>query len=146
MDPSTDLYQANGADNLTLKTGEMLTSVRIPKPSSGIQRLEGFAKLRHRHSIDYPMLSIGVRFDINEDKNIEKAALIVNALAAKPRAIKLSAWEGQPLNEAQIGEIAALAQKRSNPLTNICDDTQWRKEMVSVYVKRAIRNAQSTAQ
>ena len=142
--PLTDLYQANGTYNLTLEQGEMLCQVKVPKPDAGIKRLEGFAKLRHRNSIDYPMLSIGVRFDINADQLIEKALLIVNALAAKPRSIKINTWVGQPINETTIQEIASIARKRANPLTNICDDTQWRKDMVSVYVKRAIQNALGT--
>lgn len=142
--PLADLYQANGAYNLTLEKGEMLCQVRVPKPALQIKRLEGFAKLRHRKSIDYPMLSIGVRFDLDADALIKKAHLIVNALAAKPRSIKISAWEGKTLNSTTIEEIAAIAHKRANPLTNICDDTQWRKDMVSVYVKRAIHNAMET--
>ena len=139
--PLPDLYKSDGADNLTLLPTEILTKVRIPKAPPHVERKEGFAKLRHRKSIDYPMLSVGVRVDLKNDNTIENAALIVNALAAKPRAIKLAPFFGKPFDDAVINDIAALAQKRCRPLTNICDDPDWRKEMVSVFVKKAIANA-----
>ena len=116
----------------------MLDKVKQSNPKN---HLQGFAKLRHRESIDYPMLSVGVRFDLNDRQEINNAVLIVNALAARPREVKLKEFVGKALNENTIKDIANLAQKRSRPLTNICDDPDWRKEMVSVYVQRAIANA-----
>ena len=139
--PLPQLYKADGADNLTLLPTEMLTRVRIPKPDDAIKRKEGFAKLRHRKSIDYPMLSVGIRFDLGAEDEIIDAALVVNALAAKPREIKLAPFAGRRLDLKTAQEIAELAQKRCRPLTNICDDPDWRKEMVSVFVKKAIGNA-----
>ncbi len=136
-----DFYKADGMKNNVLSPGELLLRVHVPKADSTIKRLEGFAKLRHRSSIDYPMLSVGVRFDVDDDLQIKNARATLNALAAKPKVIQTDWLTGIRLDEATINQLADYTYARCTPLTNICDDPDWRKEMVRVYMKRACQNA-----
>lgn len=139
--PLVDFYVAEGRKNTVLEEGELLVRCRVPKRGSTTTRLEGFAKLRHRESIDYPLLSVGVRFDLDDDGVVRKALVTVNAIAARPRDVPTDSVIGKKLDDAAIDALAAVARKKVNPLTNITDDPKWRKDMVPVYVKRAIAMA-----
>lgn len=155
--PLSSFYVANGAKNNVLQQGDIVVAVLIPKVSqqnaqqssqpdlqqAPMQQLAGYSKLRHRQSIDFPMLSVGVRFDVDLQGVVQVAKLTVSALASAPNKIDVSFAIGRTLDDTLTEEIAALAHKRCNPLTNICDDPQWRKEMVPVYVKRAIDAART---
>lgn len=136
--PLTSFYVADGAKNTVLDPTDLVTAVRVKR--GGPSRKEGYAKLRHRESIDYPMLSVAVRFDVDGDV-VTRCDLVVSALAARPRHIATDFSVGQRIDTALVDELAARAHKQSNPMTNICDDTAWRKDMVPVYVKRAIAMA-----
>lgn len=139
--PLVDFYVAEGRKNTVLTEGELLVRCRFPKRPPTGRRLEGFAKLRHRDSIDYPLLSIGVRFDVDDNHTVCNARVTVNAIAARPRDVPVDAIVGKRLDDDAIEALALVAQKKVNPLTNICDDPRWRKDMVPVFVKRAAQMA-----
>jgi 4-hydroxybenzoyl-CoA reductase subunit beta len=132
-----EFYVAEGRHNTILGPGELLVRVRVPKRSAAHRRVEGFAKLRHRESIDYPLLSVGVCFDVDEDDVVTRAAVVVNAIAARPKVVNTKALLGKTLDDALVDELCAIAHKKVTPLTNISDDPAWRKDMVPVYVRRA---------
>jgi 4-hydroxybenzoyl-CoA reductase subunit beta len=137
-----DFYRADGEKNTILEPNELLVAVRVPKPKLQVhRRLEGFAKLRHRESIDFPMLSVGVRFDVNDALQIDYASVTLNALAARPKSIQTDWLHGKTFDNTIINELAQYAQARTTPLTNICDEPTWRKAMVSVYVRKACEKA-----
>ncbi len=137
--PLDQFYVAEGRKNTVLEDGEMLTRIRVKKGSS--MRLEGFAKLRHREAIDYPLLSVAVGFDLGEDNKVIGAKCTVNALAARPKQVKADMMVGEELNDAAIEALAAKAFKQCHPLTNITGDTDWRKAMVPVFIKQACERA-----
>lgn len=138
--PLSSFYVADGAKNTILAPDELVVAVRVQKGSAA--RREGYAKLRHREAIDYPMLSVAVRFDLDGDV-VTRCDLVVSALAARPRVITTDGLGGRKLDDALVDELCARAHKQSNPMTNICDDTAWRKDMVPVYVRRAIASARA---
>lgn len=136
--PLEQFYIANGEKNMQLKPDEILTRVLIPKPRA--KRFEKFAKLRHREAIDFPMLSLAMRYDLDDAGVISAAKLTVNALAAKPKCINVDIMVGKRPSDQLAQEVGAFAKARSIPLTNICDDPQWRRDMVEVYVRRLFTN------
>lgn len=137
----SEFYVANGEKNNCLNPGEMVVKIQIPKSARDVKRFQGFSKLRNRNAIDFPMLSIAVCIDVKGDHIIEEARLTVNALAAKPKPIQTKWLIGKKLDSEVAKEAGAFAQARCIPLINICDDPVWRKEMVAVYVERAITSA-----
>jgi 4-hydroxybenzoyl-CoA reductase subunit beta len=134
-----DLYVADGIHNTVLTPRDLLTRVRVPKAKAGARA--GYAKLRHRASIDYPLLCVGARFELDDAGNIAAARVLASALAARPKDVNCSLAIGRPLDDAVIDELAALAHKKINPLTNIADDPAWRKDMVPVLVREACATA-----
>jgi len=134
MLPLENFYVANGEKNTVLEPGDILTKIVIPKPTT--KRFENFAKLRNREAIDFPMLSLAMRYDLDDKGVISAAKLTVNALAAKPKALNVDMMVGRKPSPELAAEVGEFAKARCIPLINICDDPEWRRDMVAVYVKR----------
>lgn len=153
--PIRDFYKADGIFNQKLAPNELLTKVTVPAtyhrgdvpltgtaPSAGdgAASWSGYAKLRPRATIDFPKLSVAVAFTTAADGTMSDATLVVSAIAATPRLIAGVAELARgrrPDDPAAIAAIGERAQKVTHPLTNIDGDTDYRRAMVPVFVKRA---------
>jgi len=135
-----DFFVNDGTKNNALAPDEVLTRVRVPKPSP--TRRMAYQKLRVRDAIDYPMLNLALAYDLSADGVLSAPELVVSAIAARPRRIK-PLPEG-PLDAALIEQFAERAFAAVRPLTNINGDVEWRREMVPVLVRRAFASARGT--
>ncbi len=142
--PIADFWKSDGIFNKHAEPDEILTRIRIPAPHPG-QR-GAYGKLRDRGSIDYPLLGIAARLDV-EDGVIVDCALAAVALVAKPLLLKRLADElsGAPVEGPAFAEaverVAAMAYKQFRPMDNIPGDADYRREMVPVYVRRTLHAA-----
>lgn len=136
-----DFYVPNGVKNTILDTSDLLLRVRVKKADPGVRRLEGYAKLRHRNAIDFPLLSVGVRFDVDDNGVVRAARAVVSALQAKPHKLTCDALLGRVLDGGCVEELAQQAFKKCAPVKNIADDPAWRRDMVPVMVRRACDEA-----
>ncbi len=135
-----DFYINNGLKNNKLSSQEIITKVIVEHQSKSYA---GFAKLRHRESIDFSLLSIGVAFGLEEGL-FTHLRIAVNALVAKPRVFDLSdERRNSSYQRAQLEEIAEEIAFKCHPQTNICDDPSWRKEMIKCYIIKAFENAKN---
>lgn len=139
--PLDAFYVPDGAKNTVLEPGELVVGVRVPKASP--TRREGYAKLRHRNSIDFPLLSVAVAVDVHGTApgTVAAGRLVVSALQARPVKLTLEAVHGRVLDDGAIDELGQLARSRCHPMTNIADDPAWRRDMVPVMVRRAVADA-----
>jgi 4-hydroxybenzoyl-CoA reductase subunit beta len=140
-----DFWLADGISNRRLQPGEILVAIRIPPTPSGHRGAYG--KLRERGSIDFPLLGVAVRLDLDASGLVERAELVLTALAARPRRVSEAATllggkrPGSPEFEQAVLELAGLAQRRCRTLPNLSGDTVWRQAMIPVYVSRTLRAA-----
>lgn len=140
--PIDDFYVGNGAFNQDRSRAELLTEIVIPKPAPG--SIAAYTKLRTRAAIDFPELGVAVRAELTPAGVIQGLDVCLTALGARPvHVAKLEAFVGRTLDEATAAEIGAVAYERTKPLTNIATDPAYRREMVPVYVRRALRLALS---
>jgi 4-hydroxybenzoyl-CoA reductase subunit beta len=137
--PVDEFFVGDGIHNNVLAPDELVTRIHVPAPARALK--VGYQKLRPRKAIDFPMLSVA--FAAAGNGRISKAKLVVSALAAKPRVIGgLDALiGGQPLDAERIEAVAQAAYKQCRPQTSVPYDTDWRHEMVPVFVRRALREA-----
>ncbi|TAJ23344.1 MAG: 4-hydroxybenzoyl-CoA reductase [Planctomycetota bacterium] len=141
-----EFWVSDGIRNKKLAQGELLVRIRVPAQRAGHRGAYG--KLRERGSIDFPLLGVAARVDVERgaggDERIAAADLCIVALAARPLRVKrvAEALIGKsargPELEAAIEAVADLAYKQCHPLANIPGDADWRKEMVPVYVRRTL--------
>lgn len=136
--PLGQFYVADGVHNTVLKPDELVVGVQVPTHP---RRREGFAKLRHRAAIDFPMLNVAVCVALDHGGAVERLGVAISALAARPVVLDTARFVGRALDPALLEEVATLAHTRCVPLTNICDDPLWRREMVPVLVRRAWNDA-----
>ena len=143
--PIEELWHSDGAANKKNAATEILTQIRIPKTAPGHRG--AYAKLRDRGSIDFPLLGIAVRLDLDEEGLVEDADQVVIALVARPTRIKGVAEAlkglrpGTPEFDTALDEVATKARRQCRPMENIPGDADWRREMVKVFTRRAFKDA-----
>lgn len=128
-----DFYVADGIYNTVKDQDEIVVGVRVPVTGG---RRSAYEKLRRRGSIDFPLLSVAARVDVEEGE-VKGADLVVSALAARPKRVKAARKLSGPLAELDVGKLAQTARKQCHPLSNIDMDMEWRKDMVAVLAQRA---------
>jgi 4-hydroxybenzoyl-CoA reductase subunit beta len=138
--PLSELYVPDGIINTRLGAEDLLTEVRVPAPGPRLKM--GYQKVRVRASIDYPALTVALAFQTDASDRLEKLALVVSALGARPHVVGgTDSLVGRPMDAALITEAGRLAHKQCHPLTNINVDTGWRRQMIPVFVRRAFEQA-----
>ena len=138
--PVDEFFVGDGIHNNVLKPGEVVTRVRVPARSRGLR--VGYQKLRPRAAIDFPMLSVAFAARAN-GSGCETARLVVSAIAARPRVISgvEGIVKGKALDLAVADALAQAAHQQCHPLINVPYDQDYRREMVPVMVRRAVREA-----
>jgi len=138
--PVEAFFVGDGIHNNVLEPGELVTRITVPAAARGLRA--GYQKLRPRGAIDFPMLSIAFTARVAAD-GCQGATLVVSAIAAKPRTISgvEAIVSGRPLDDAVAEALGQAAYKQCHPLINVPYDQDYRREMVPVFVKRAVRMA-----
>jgi 4-hydroxybenzoyl-CoA reductase subunit beta len=138
--PVDQFFVADGIHNNVLQPGELVTRIFVPARSRGLQA--GYQKLRPRAAIDFPMLSVAFAARMTGE-GCDSARLVVSAIAAKPRTISGvdGIVKGKSLDDAVARELGESAFKQCHPLINVPYDQEYRRQMVPVYVRRAVLEA-----
>lgn len=136
--PIASFFTSDGVWNRRMEPGELLISIRVPRPATGARH--SFQKLRARDSIDFPMLNLAARVDFDAEGVITDLQMVASAMGSYPRKLgKLDAIAvGKALAEPVMEELAEQAFRQCHPLDNIPVDAEWRRAMVPVLVRRAL--------
>ena len=141
--PIEDFFVSDGLANTRRKLGEVLTGVRIPLPELHLRT--SYVKLRQRKAIDFPLLTVAVAAEVDPENRLHQLRGVVTGLGARPR--QLTGWgevaEGEILTEELVESLVVQAYKQCHPLENMIVDSDWRRAMVSVYVRRALAGLRS---
>lgn len=136
--PLQSLYNNDGIEHLSKAPDEILADITIPN-ANGVKM--AYHKLRRRGSFDFPIVGVAAAIRQAEDGTCTEANIVLGAVASYP--IKATDAErmlvGQKLNNELIEEAAQIAFKPAKPLDNTDMSHSYRKQMVRVYVKRALK-------
>jgi 4-hydroxybenzoyl-CoA reductase subunit beta len=135
--PVEALYRNDGIDYLNKQPDEILTEVILP-PADWLEMT--YWKLRRRDSFDFPIL--GVAAVLRRDGGtVREARIALGAVTSAPvLATEASAaLVGRPLTAEAINAAAKAARLGARPLDNTDLTNSWRRRMVEVYVRRALR-------
>lgn len=135
--PVAKFYNTDGLAHTNLATGEMIVAVKVPVP--GPNTLTAYRKWAVRKSIDFPLVSIATRIEVDKDRLVVGGVLVVSVLGPKPRTLKLDKFAGRAIDGVLAEDLAEMAHKRCKPLPNVPYDTGYRRERLRVEVKRTIR-------
>lgn len=143
--PIDDFWVADGVDNKQRAPDEILVEVRVPPTGAGHRGAYG--KLRERGSIDFPLLGVAARLELDARGAIDGADVVLTALQARPLRIKkvrelLAGVRPDDASfDAAVQHVAEQAFKQAHPMPNIPGDADYRREMVPVYVRRTLHAA-----
>ena len=135
--PAAGLYRNDGIDYLTKAPDELLVAYHLP-PAKGWRA--SYQKLRRREAFDFPVLGVAVRLDLEPDGTVTAARIVLGAVASHPMEVPeaAAAVVGRRLDPSTIGAAADAAFRPAKPMDNTDFTLGWRKEMVRVYVQRAL--------
>lgn len=120
------LFTGDAFKPFAIDAGEILTVIRIP-----VKKTKGaYEKLRVRESMDYPLVGVAVSAVGAGVK------ICVGAVGLKPLTYEL-----KDANPAGISEAADKAAADAKPVANAVVSPAYRKKMVGVLIKRAVKRA-----
>jgi carbon-monoxide dehydrogenase medium subunit len=135
--PITELI--DGPFTTTLRPDELATEVRVPDPGAGA--FGTYLKLERKVG-DFATVGVAVHLAMN-DGRVERAGIGLTAVG--PTNIKATEAEqvvtGSSLDDGVIGEAARLAAEAAEPKTDIRGSAEYKREIVRVFVTRALRGA-----
>lgn len=133
-----DFFTSDGIWNRRMEKDELLVAVHAPFPVAGTRL--AFQKMRARAAIDFPLLNLAAAVRLDTDNRVEALQMVASAMGSYPRRIgKLEeAAVGNALTPTVIDVVAQQAFRQCHPLDNLIDDTEWRRAMVPVLVRRVL--------
>lgn len=141
--PIQDIWQADGIWNKKVSPQDLLVAIHLSKEY--LNHAGSYSKLRDRKSIDFPLLGVAARLNINSNNIITDSSIVVVALQARPWPLKKAAelLLNKKVNSEEFSdaleECGAIASKQCRPMPNIPGDHEYRHKMVPIFVKRAIQ-------
>lgn len=136
--PVEDLFTGRGVQPLSLRSGEMATHFVIPiLQNTG----SGYAKFRLRSAIDYPLAGAAA-FVAAKKGTITSARLVLSAAGPGPVIVPLDGVAaGKRSGEIDLDAIVRAIPKNLPLVNNHILPASYRREMLSVFAKRAMKTA-----
>jgi 4-hydroxybenzoyl-CoA reductase subunit beta len=136
-----EYYNTDGVAHINKAPDELMTQVCVPAPAGPRRAI--YVKWTVRRSIDFPLVSVAMRFDLDSESGagvIKAAKICVGVLNAAPRLIKRTAGlAGKRLDDpATHAAVAELVHSQSKPLGNVPYDAGYRRAVLPVHIRRAL--------
>lgn len=134
-----------GPGKTDLQEGELLTGFTVPVPA--LRTGAVYKKFTIRGDTDISIVGVGARLDLNSNGVIENARIALAAVGPTPiRAYEVEKLlVGKVFSDELVKEAGNLAEKGCNPITDQRATKEYRKEMVNVWVRNALIEAEQRA-
>ena len=129
-----------GPGQTVLKEDEILTEIRIPEIEQANKGV--YLKLGRRKAMEIAIAGVAVLATRDRlSEKIENVWIGLSSVAPTPiRAYEAeSILKGSSVDEKSIEKTATLASECSNPITDVRGSKDYRKEMIKVLTRRALR-------
>jgi CO/xanthine dehydrogenase FAD-binding subunit len=125
-----------------LKSNEMLVGFYIPPPPPNF----GACYLRFipRNEMDIAVVGCGISVELGADhQTFLRARIALGAVAPTPLLVESAAAEliGKGVGEEAIGAAASAAQAAARPISDMRGTAEYRRHLVGVLTRRALRKA-----
>lgn len=127
----------------SLEPDEILTELIVPDLSP--QTRSAYLRFLSRSSEDRPCVGLAAVAEMNSDGTCKELRVVASAVTATPQeieSIEVTA-RGQRLTDELIAEIAQGYASTIEPLSDLRGSSWYRKQVISVLVRRAIKKALS---
>lgn len=127
-----ELYRESGADHLTLQPGEMVAAILVP-PAAGWRA--GYAKVRVRDEIDFPLAGIAVALKRDGDV-LAGLRVAVTGTNSAPLGVAVEGVTGRAWDEAASAALADAVRKASNVLKTTVMAPKYRRRVAQAVARR----------
>ncbi len=138
--PIGEYYSRDGIRHLNAPRDEITAGVRIPLyvPIGTGGRLLAYAKWSVRKAVDFPLISVAMRFDTEgADLIVRDARMVVGVLAAQPKVIRTQSLIGARLGSPSFdAEFTRLLGRQAKPLANVPTDPNYRRKILPIVALR----------
>jgi 4-hydroxybenzoyl-CoA reductase subunit beta len=143
--PLAEFFTGRGEKPNILQPDEILVEVRIPPADQGAAA--AYEKLRVREGMDFPMAGVAVMVKTNRSGTIEQAKIVLGAVGPSPIEVEnaVGLLEGQKVTDDILPSVSREVVDRAHPVGNLVMDTSYRRKMVGVLARRALRRAMGMA-
>jgi CO/xanthine dehydrogenase FAD-binding subunit len=127
-----------------LKTGEIVTAIRVPLPAAGSGT--AYHSLSQRGKMDCSAVGVGTMVVLAGDRCMD-ARIIVGACAPVPMRTRAAEKMliGKKMTDSLIRKAAETASQETSPITDVRASAPYRWKMVSVLTIRALTDARKMA-
>lgn len=128
-----------GPNTTCLAQDEIITEVIIPD-----QEMNCSTYIKYGLRKSGALAVVGVAVALNVENNIIKdARVVLGAVAATPMRTKKTEdfLKGKEISEELLAEAGTIAAGESKPISDIRASAEYRRDMVRVFTKRALRKA-----
>ena len=131
-----------GPGKNVLKANEMLVSFFIPSPP--VRFGAHYLRFIPRNEMDIAVVGCGVSLELSNDyRKFARARIALGAVAPTPLLVEsaAAALQNQEVSEETIARAALAAQGAARPITDMRGTAEYRRHLVGVLTKRALRKA-----
>ncbi len=139
--PLAEFFTGRGEKPNALKSDEILVEVRIPPSGQGAAG--AYEKLRVREGMEFPMAGVAVMVKRSRSGAIEQAKLVLGAVSSSPIEVPNAGrlLQGHKPTDDLLQSVSREAVDRVQAVGNLVMNASYRRKMVGVLVKRALRRA-----
>ena len=125
----------------SLEPDEVLTELIVPDPSPTTR--SAYLKYVSRSSEDRPCVGMAAVLEMAADGVCKELRVVAGAVAATPQEVQSAEAlaRGQRLTDKMIEEIAEAYAAKIDPISDMRGSDWYRKQMIRVFVRRAILKA-----
>jgi len=137
--PLAEFFTGRGEKPNVLKPDEILVEIKIPPSGHGVAGV--YEKLRVREGMDFPMAGVAVMVKRIPNGTIEQAKVVLGAVGSSPAEVPKAATllEGNKPTDDLLQSVSREAVDRALAVGNLAMNASFRRKMVGVLVKRALR-------
>jgi carbon-monoxide dehydrogenase medium subunit len=132
-----------GPGRSVLRNDEILTEIKVPKPPP----LSGAAylKLGRRGGMDLAIAGVACLLVMDSKSRCQRARIAMGAVAPTPLRAKEAEvlMTGEKIGGELVAEVAKKAAEEAKPISDVRATANYRREVIEVLVKRAIRESMS---
>ena len=127
-----------------LEPGELLVEFRIPAPKP--HSSDCYLRFIPRNEMDIAVVGVGAAVTL-DGETCTAARIALAAVAPTPVFAREASASlvGKPLNDGTIATAAELAIRASSPITDMRGTVEFRRHLVGVLTRRALKGAAERA-
>jgi len=131
-----------GPGSTVLQNGELLVEIQVPLVPPNTKGV--YLKHSIRSTIDLAIVNVAVVLTLESEYEVCKdIKLVLGAVAPTPMRTRKAEQilRGKKVDETLINETARVASDEVRPISDVRASAEYRKQMVEVLTRRAIREA-----